>query len=54
MVGSGPYTWNDCEQRKMKCLLKDPIIGSCQRRGCPGKKVRYAPNMVFKHSQKET
>ena len=51
VVGSGPYTWNGCEQRKMKCWLKDPIIGSCQRRDYLGNEVRYAPNMVLKHLQ---
>ena len=42
MVGFGPYTWNDCEQRKRKRCLKDPILGPCQRRDCLGKEVRYA------------
>ena len=50
MVGSGPYTWNGCEQRKRKSWLKDPILGPCQRRDCIGKKVRYAPDLVLKHS----
>ena len=53
MVTSGPYTWNDCEQRKRKCWIKDPILGSSQRRDCLEKEVRYAPDMVLKHSQKE-
>ena len=52
MVGSRPYTWNGCEQRKRKRSLKDPILGLCQRRDCIRKKVRYAPNMVLKKSQK--
>ena len=52
MVGSRPYTWSGCEQLKRKRRLKDPILGLCQRRDCLGKKVRYAPDMVLKHSQK--
>ena len=50
VVGFGPYTWNDCEQRKRKRCLKDPIFGPYQKHDCLGKKVRYASDMVLKHS----
>ena len=52
VVGSGPYTWKGCTQRKSKCWLKDPILGLCQRRDCLGKEVRFVLDMVLKHSQK--
>ena len=52
MVGSRLYTWNGCEQRKRKHWLYDPILGPCQRRDCLGKEVRYAHDMVLKHSEK--
>ena len=52
VVGSRHYTWSGCEQRKRKRWLKDLILGLCQRRNCIGKEVRYAPDMVLKHSQK--
>ena len=29
VVGSRPYMWNGCEQRKRKSWLKDPILGPC-------------------------
>ena len=53
VVGSGHYTWSGCEQRKRKRWLKDLILGLCQRRNCIRKEVRYVPDMVLKHSQKE-
>ena len=52
VVGSGPYTWNDCEQRERKYWLKDPILSPCQRCDYLVKEVRYALDMVLKHSQK--
>ena len=50
VVGYGPYTWNDCEQRKRKCWLKDPILGSCQRRDCLGKEDRKSTRLNSSHS----
>ena len=52
VVGSGPYTWSGCEQRKGKHWLQGSILSLCQGRVCLGKEVRYASNMVLKHSQK--
>ena len=52
VVGFGPYKWNGCEQRKRKRWLKDPNPSLYQRRDYLGKEVRYALDMVFKHSQK--
>ena len=52
VVGSGPYMWSGCKQRKRKRWLQNPILGLCQRRDCLDKEVRYAPDMVLKHSQK--
>ena len=47
MVGFRPYTWNDCEQRKRKRCLKNPILSPCQKHDCLGKEVRYAFDMVL-------
>ena len=54
VVGSGSYTWSGYEQRKTKRWLQ--ILSLVRAKGVTTleKKVRYAPNMVFKHSQKET
>ena len=52
VVGSRPYTRNNCEQRKRKSWLKDPSLGPWQRRDYIEKEVRYAPDMILKHSQK--
>ena len=51
MVGSEPYTWSGCEQRKRKCWLQSSILSPCQRRDCLGKEVRYAFDIVLKHSR---
>ena len=52
VVRSGSYMWNGCEQRERKCWLKDPSLNLCQRSDCHRKEVRYALDMVLKHSQK--
>ena len=52
MVESRPYMWNGCEQRRRKRWLKDLVLGLCKRRDYLGKEVRYAPDMILKHSQK--
>ena len=39
VVGSGPYTWKGCTQRKSKCWLKDPILGPCQWLSWEGSKI---------------
>ena len=52
LAGSESYTWSDCEQRKRKRWLQSSILNLCQRRDYLGKKVRYASDMVLKHSQK--
>ena len=52
VVGFGPYTWSGCEQRKGKHWLQGSILSPCQGRDCLGKEVRYASDMVLKHSQK--
>ena len=49
---SEPYTWNGCEQWKGKRWLQGSILSPCQGRDCLRKEVRYASNMVLKHSQK--
>ena len=52
VVGFGSYMWSAYEQRKMKRWLKDPILGPCQRHDSLRKEVKYASNMILKHSQK--
>ena len=52
MIGSEPYTWSGCEQRKRKHGLQSSILSLCQRRDCLGKEIRYASDMVLKYSQK--
>ena len=50
---SGPYTWSGCKQRKRKNWLQSSILNPCQRCDYLEKEVRYASDMVLKHSQKE-
>ena len=38
--------------RKKKCWLQDSILIPCQGHDCLGKEVKYASDMVLKHSQK--
>ena len=51
MIGSEPYTWSGCEQRKRKHGLQSSILSPCQRRDYLGKEIRYASDMVLKHLQ---
>ena len=51
MVESGLYTWSSCEQGERKCWLRD-LSWSVLKRDCLGKEVRFAHDMVLKHSQK--
>ena len=50
---SGPYMWSGCKQRKRKHWLQSSILNPCQGCDCLEKEVRYAFDMVLKHSQKE-
>ena len=52
MAESGPYTWSGYEQRKRKRWLESFILSPCQRRDCLKKEVRYALDIILKHSQK--
>ena len=46
----GSYTWSGCEQRKGKHWLQGAILSPCQGRDCLEKEVRYASDLVLKHT----